>query len=423
MPAKKEVAIIGAGPAGLITGSILKKSGLAVTIFEQRECLGGTWAIQPLSERVDIRNGLSGIYSPTYPSLRCNEPKQTMALPDYPFPDNFPYYPGHSEVLALLHGFTAHNKLLPLIRFNHRFESLAPVSGSKPERRWKVKTNQGEAIFDGVVLCNGRFFYPMLPDIEPLQSFCGRLEHSFSYRSPEVYREQRIAVMGTGPSGEDLSREISHCASRVFLCAHPGSREIHKPDWGHYGAHNNITRHQHIVGCDGHTVILSNGERLNNIDVILLCTGYHPDPVLQNALPDTGLSGNQYYITPLYLNLFHPQYPELAVTGMDLVSAPFVLYRYQAEVIARYLTGQIHLPSVAQRQFAAKQQSLRTSGKVNFSLRRKASLKHLGRLATMVGFESPAEKLIKVFAKSRERRRSNPNQYRDIPWEDEDRTH
>ena len=418
MPAKKEVAIIGAGPAGLITGSILKKAGLTITLFEQRECLGGSWAIQPLSRVVDIREGLSGIYSPTYPSLRCNIPKLSMALPGFPFPENYPYYPRHDEVLTHLQNFAKHNRLLPLIRFGCRFLSLEPVSvNSSASNRWKVSTSKGEGEFDAVVFCNGRYFYPMLPELEPLLPFSGRLEHSFSYRGPEAYRNKRVVIMGTGPSGEDLSREISHCAKRVYLCAHPGSRQLHKPVWEPYGAHNNLTRHRELKACEGHTVTLANNEKLNDIDVLILCTGYQPDPVLKNAMPGIRLSGNKNCLSPLYLNLFHPQYPELSVTGMDLASAPFILYHYQAEAIAGYLNGTIKLPSAKRRQFAAEQLELRTSGKIDFSLRRENSLKQLEKLAAMAGIKSRVKEVKQVLAYTKKQRLAYPDDYRDLPWD------
>ena len=420
MSANKEVAIIGAGPAGLITGSILKKAGFTITLFEQRSCLGGSWAIQPLSELVDIRDGLSGIYCPTYPSLRCNIPRQTMALPDFPYPDDYPCYPRHYEVLSQLQRFAEHNDLLPYIRFNHRFLALEASSQNdltddKP-RRWHIQTSQDNAEFDAVVFCNSRYYYPKLPELEPLLPFTGRLEHSFSYRGPAAYRNQRIALVGTGPSGEDLSREISHCASRVFLCAHAGSRELHKPIWEPYGANQNLTRHRNVIACNGRTVILENGEKLPDIDVLILCTGYQPDPIFRQALPDIDLSHDKSCMAPLYLNLFHPIYPELSATGMTLGSAPFILYHCQAEVIAGYLKGKIQLPTAQQRQFAAEQAELRSSGRVDFSVRRKVSMKQLDQLANMAGIPSPVKETVEALAISNKKRLKYPDNYRDLPW-------
>ena len=416
MHAEKHVAIIGAGPAGLITASILKKAGFAITLYEQRNRLGGCWAIQPLSTLVDIRNGLSGIYSPTYPGLRCNVPRQTMALPDFPFPDDYPLYPNHEEVLSHLQCYAEHNGLLNHIRFNHHFLKLM---ASSQKARWCVETDQSSAIFDAVIFCNSRYYYPKLPELDSFLPFTGRLEHSFSYRGPESYRHQRVALLGTGPSGEDLSRELSHCASRVFLCAHSGSRELQKPVWEPYGAHNNLTRHQSIVACDGRAVILENGETLKDIDVIILCTGYQPDPVFKQALPDTGLSGDTSNIAPLYLNLFHPSHPELAATGMTLASAPFILYHCQAEVIAGYLSGKIQLPDQQQRQFAAEYVELRNSGRVDFSVRRQISMKQLDQLAAIAGICSPVKETVKALAMSNQRRLEHPDDYRDLPWDSE----
>ncbi|AMO54433.1 hypothetical protein GZ77_22995 [Endozoicomonas montiporae] len=414
MSAYKQVAIIGAGPAGLITGSILKKAGFSISLYEQRECLGGTWAIQPLSTLVDIRDGVSGIYSPIYSSLRCNVPKQIMELPDFPFPDDYPCYPRHNQVFSHLQRFAEHNDLLRHIRFNHRF--LALEANSQPER-WQVQTSQSLSEFDAVIFCNSRYHYPTYPDLEAFMPFTGRLEHSFSYREPEAYLNQRVALMGTGSSGEDLSREISHCASRVYLCAHSGSRELHKPVEGAYGAHNNLTRQSAIVACDGRTVILENGKKLRDIDVLILCTGYQPDPVFRQALPSIGLSGDKNNLAPLYLNLFHPRYPELAVTGMELASAPFILYHCQAKVIAGYLQGKILLPNAIQRQFAAEHLELQSSGRVSFSIRQRRSIAQLGHLAKLAGIKSPAKMVDSTLSINNKQRLRYPDDYRDLPWE------
>ena len=418
MSANKEVAIIGAGPAGLITGSILKKTDFTVTLFEQRDCLGGSWAIQPLSTLVDIRDGVSGIYSPTYPSLRCNLPKQVMPLPDFPFPDGYPLYARHDDVLSHLHRFAEHQKLLRYIRFNHRFLALdASSTTSSGKRRWQIQTSQGAGEFDAVVFCNSHYSFPKLPDLEPLLPFTGRLEHSFSYRGPEAYRHKRVALMGSGPSGEDLSREISHCASRVYLCAHPESRQLHRPVTGRYGAHNNLTRHRDVVASNDRTVMLEDGEKLENIDVLILCTGFQPDPAFRHALPGTGLSGDQNTIVPLYLNLFHPKYPELTATSMIQCAAPFILYRYQAEAIAGYLKGKIQLPNAQQRQFAAEQSELRQKGRVDFSIRKANSMEHINRLASMAGIPPPTKETLEILAANNKKRLEHPDTYRDLPWE------
>ena len=61
----KNIAIIGAGSVSLIVASELKKHNFRFTIFEQRDCLGGTCAIQPLDQIPDCRNGLDQVSSAT----------------------------------------------------------------------------------------------------------------------------------------------------------------------------------------------------------------------------------------------------------------------------------------------------------------------------------------------------------------------
>ena len=262
MSHRKKIAVIGAGPAGLITAHVLIEAGFDVTLFERRECLGGSWALQNLSEIPDVRSGLSHIHSAAFPTLKTNFPKSVMEIWDFPYPTGTPVYPSREQICNYLESFAEQSNLMKKIRFQHQLVGLEQTESSLEQRYWKVLTKPvNNEIFSGVVFCNGRYSTPAIPEIPGLTDFTGKLEHSVSYREPEYYRDKRVAVMGTGPSGEDISREISPLASRVYVCAHKGSREHLVAEEGFYGAGKNITRQKDIVACQGSALRLEKTEK------------------------------------------------------------------------------------------------------------------------------------------------------------------
>ena len=415
----KNIAVIGAGPAGLIVASELKKQNFRLTVFEQRDCIGGTWAIQPLKTIPDCREGLERIYSATYPSLRCNLPKACMTLPDVRLPEGFREFSGHEEVLLYLKQFSEFHELTPHFRFNHVFKSISPAqTNGSVTRQWRVITEpENNQVFDGIVLCTSRYGTPVYPKtISGFDTFTGRLEHSLSYRGAEYYRDKRVALLGTGPSGEDLSREISTTANRVFLCAHKGSRALLLPEKGFYGPRKNITRHKNVVACSGSNLILENGHQLDNIDAFILCTGYKISDAGLSAFPPVDSYIETYQARPLYLNIFHPEYPELSVLGMDATGIPFVSYPFQAKAIVQQLQGKLSLPDYKQRLYAARQLQLRQIGRLGFSTKIKNGKQQIGKLARMTGYHPDIETAYEAAAKASRHRLMYPNTYRDEPF-------
>lgn len=419
MPQIKNIAIIGAGSAGLIAAYELKNAGLKFTIFEQRDCVGGIWAIQPLSKIPDARDNLNGIFSPTYPSLRCNLPKCCMDLPGLPFPKKAREFPDHTEVLTHIKQFAQQHKLQPYISFNHQFQGVElirnPVHSGK---KWRCITQpENNLLFDGVILCTSRFGCPVIPgSIKNLDQFMGKLEHSLSYREPSPYKNKRVALLGTGPSGEDLSREISQSANRVFVCAHHGSRTFLLPEKGFYGARKNISRHGNVVACYDKNLILENGHSLENIDIFILCTGYKPSNKMISAFPKISSLSYKENNNNFYLSIFHPEYPELSAMGLQAAVAPFILYPYQAKAIQQQLQGVLKLPTTTQMIFAAKYTHLSLMGRNNFSERIQLGKQYLHQLSVLTRSQTFPTQSFKAFDKTKLHRHSYPETYRDQPF-------
>jgi hypothetical protein len=55
--------------------------------------------------------------------------------------------------------------------------------------------------FDAVVVANGHYSEPNLPDVAGADAWPGLQLHSHNYRTPEVFRDQVVVVVGASNSG------------------------------------------------------------------------------------------------------------------------------------------------------------------------------------------------------------------------------
>ena len=179
--------MIGAGISGLVTAKVLAGDGFDVVVFEKEPTLGGVWAA-----------------SRTYPGLRTNNPRDTYAFSDHPFPSNVADFPSAAEMRAYLQSYAERFGLLARIRVGTEVVKVA-LDGA----RWKVTVRAAgsEEIldFDFVVVCNGVFSTPCIPAVEGMERFTGRIVHSTGLTDPELVKDKRVLVVGGGKSALDCA--------------------------------------------------------------------------------------------------------------------------------------------------------------------------------------------------------------------------
>jgi dimethylaniline monooxygenase (N-oxide forming) len=187
--AGSRVCVIGAGIAGLVTTKVLLEGGFEVSVFEKEATLGGVWAP-----------------SRTYPGLHANNPRESYAFSDHPFPSTADDFPSAPQIRAYLESYAERFGVVDRIRFG---TEVVRVAQSEDGVRWEVTvraSGRSERLeFDFVVVCNGVFSEPNIPQVSGVEQFAGPVLHSSQVTDPELVRGRRVIVVGAGKSALDCA--------------------------------------------------------------------------------------------------------------------------------------------------------------------------------------------------------------------------
>ena len=399
------VAVIGAGAAGLITAHELIVEGHRVTVFEQSAHLGGLWnytdAVEddPLGQRPSRR-----IHSSLYASMRVNLPRDLMAFEGYTFDDagggrdNWPRFPCHARVLEYLRRFAIDTGIGVRVRLGHEVRQIVRDDG------WLV---DGER-FDAVAVCNGHFSEPRVPEIRGFAGFPGTALHSHNYRRPDGFAGKRVVVLGSSVSGGDLSRELADVAEvffsgRLFEKQPPLSQQA-----------GPIKRCPPIANFDGADIVLTNGERIRDVDTMLFCTGYwYRFPFLESDVVAVG----DNWVKGLYRQIVAVEDPSLAFIGLPFRIVPFPVFQRQARWLARSLAGRFPLPSLAERRRTHCDEiaRLRDAGVAerHFHRLEDEQMDYMNRLAQQCGDRSVPDWFVALWREHNANARRHPKDYRD----------
>ena len=203
------VAVIGAGPGGLVAARWLLSEGFVPTLFEQSPTLGGQWSGQL---------GRSGVW----PAMRTNTSRVLTSFSDLA-PSSDLVFPTCQEMLEYLHRYAAIFDLESRIRLETRVENLGR-SGSG----WRVRHSSGVEDFDRVVIASGRFQTPMIPAVAGLDGFTGSagVRTTYDYRRPEPFVGKRMLVAGGAISALEIAVELAHGAAASVTVAQRRQRYV-----------------------------------------------------------------------------------------------------------------------------------------------------------------------------------------------------
>ncbi|CAA0309891.1 unnamed protein product [Arabidopsis thaliana] len=355
----KHVAVIGAGPAGLITSRELRREGHSVVGFEREKQVGGLWVYTPKSDSdpLSLDPTRSKVHSSIYESLRTNVPRESMGVRDFPFLPRFDdesrdarRYPNHREVLPYIQDFAREFKIEEMIRFETEVVRVEPVNNGK----WRVQSkNSGgfleDEIYDAVVVCNGHYTEPNIAHIPGIKSWPGKQIHSHNYRVPDPFENEKLklalsdawVIGGNFASGADISRDIAKVAKEVHIASR--AREPHTYEKISV-PQNNLWMHSEIDTTHEDGSIVFKNAKVIFADSIVYCTGYKYNfPFLETS---GYLRIDEKRVEPLYKHVFPPALaPGLAFVCLPAMGIVFVMFEIQSKWVAAVLSGRVTLPS------------------------------------------------------------------------------
>lgn len=378
------IAVIGAGCSGLAALKVLAETGFSnLTCFEKNDQIGGNW-VYTASE------GHSSVCETTH----IISSKWLSHYSDFPMPDDYPDYPSHQQVLAYFQAYAQKFDLERFIRFNSEIAKAEKIENE----RWKLTLRDGTSeAFDYLLVANGHHAVPR----HPLRAsdFKGQYFHSHQFKNNCGFEGKRVLVIGAGNSGCDCAVEASRVAAQVdisvrspqyiipkFFLGKPtdtfaaGTQWLPPPiknflhrlvvriqvgDYADYGLprpnfpptrahptvnsellekirHGKVQPRPGVARVEGKTVHFSDGSSAA-YDTIIAATGYKMStPFFAQNFLDWEDATN----VPLYLRMFHPEHKTMAFIGLvQPQGSVWPLSEAQAQLVARLLKGQWHLPS------------------------------------------------------------------------------
>jgi hypothetical protein len=192
------VAIIGAGVAGLATAKVLTQAGQVVRVFDRTPDVGGVWSA-----------------TRRYPGLTTQSPKAQYALSDFPMPAECPEWPTGAQVQAWLAAYAEHFAID--VALSTEVRAARPVDDG-----WELDLGGTTEAFDRLVVANGVFCEPAVPDYPGVAEFAvagGRLCAGTDFHDAEAARGKHVLVVGYGKSACDVTVPISETAASTTVIA------------------------------------------------------------------------------------------------------------------------------------------------------------------------------------------------------------
>mmetsp|Transcript_29115 Transcript_29115/g.42527 ORF Transcript_29115/g.42527 Transcript_29115/m.42527 type:complete len:266 (-) Transcript_29115:681-1478(-) len=244
-PTLYDVAIIGAGPAGIICAKTLLETcgpNLNIIVLEESKSVGGLWnrehrhypqdndtspqcTCQDLDANTNVKVDASS--QPVYENLHTNLLKDLTSFVDVPFDSKIEHFPPSETVLDYLKSYVSHHGLETCIRLNERVVKCSKMTKEGEENIWIIDTQKSTTLSQGtsirrkeymskrLLVCVGHFRQGFVPSVRGISHYKGTLLHSSAYSSPDDFHNKIVLIVGGGLSGCDIAGILAtrgHCA-------------------------------------------------------------------------------------------------------------------------------------------------------------------------------------------------------------------
>jgi putative flavoprotein involved in K+ transport len=186
--AKRDAAVIGAGPAGLGTAAMLRKRGVDVVTIDRADAVGASWRGH-------------------YDRLHLHTVRWLSNLPGLRIPRANGRWVHRDGVIEYLESYASHHELDLML--GTEVLGLSRTNGS-----WSIETSNGPVEADSVVVATGYNHTPFMPDYPGRDGFEGELLHASQYRNAEPYRGRDVLVVGSGNTGAEIAVDLVEGGAR-----------------------------------------------------------------------------------------------------------------------------------------------------------------------------------------------------------------
>ena len=194
-----EVAIIGAGFAGLAAAMTLRDAGHDIAIFERAHGVGGTWRDN------------------TYPGVACDVPSHLYGFARHPEPGWSAEFAPGAEIQAYLERVVERERLAASMTFD---SPLIDAEWDEDAATWRLQFGGAHPVSvdaDVLVLACGRLSEPRIPAVAGLETFTGPIFHTARWDDSAELDGQRVAVVGSGASAIQVVPELARRAAALTL--------------------------------------------------------------------------------------------------------------------------------------------------------------------------------------------------------------
>lgn len=188
-----KVAVIGAGPSGLVFLKELREVGVDAELFEAGDAIGG-------------------VFSRPYAGARLTSSNLITSFSDLPPEDPRPTIWDFEQYLAYLRRYVEHFGLAPYIHLRTPVARLAPSASGFTLEFGGAGAQRSPLHVDRVAVCTGTHAQPVMPCWPGMEEFAGQIVHAGAFESGAPFTGKRVLVVGGGESASDIALEVARVA-------------------------------------------------------------------------------------------------------------------------------------------------------------------------------------------------------------------
>lgn len=174
--------IIGASISGLASAASLQRRQVGYLIIEKEAQVATPW-----------RNH--------YNRLHLHTTRSLSTLPYKKFDCAIPRYPSRKQVVDYLESYQQQFKITPI--FNTEAKSVRVENDY-----WITDTNNGQFRSKYVIVATGPFGKPKAVHFKGMETFPGKILHSYQYKTGKDFKGEKVLVVGFGNSACEIAIDL-----------------------------------------------------------------------------------------------------------------------------------------------------------------------------------------------------------------------